>query len=92
MIKKVKNNALLIAILVTLFSLGAKNIVSAAYIAEVVHTRYDVHLVMGGTTRTTYSWMNLYYHRGFKLNRIETLRRDYGINPGFLHIYHYSTY
>ena len=92
MVKKVKKNALLIAILATLLGLGAKNSVSAAYIAEVVNTRYDVHLVMGGTTRTTYTWKQLFYHSGFKLKNIKTYRRDYGINPGFLHIYNYITY
>lgn len=45
MVKKVKKNALLIAILATLLGLGAKNIVSAANIASVVHTKYEVHLV-----------------------------------------------
>lgn len=55
MVKKVKKNALLIAILATLLGLGAKNIVSAANIASVVHTKYEVHLVMGGVTRTSYS-------------------------------------
>lgn len=92
MVKKVKKNALLIAILATLLALGAKNIVSAANIASVVHTKYEVHLVMGGVTRTSYSWMNLYYHRGFRVSKIERINRYGGINPAFLYIYHYQTY
>ncbi|WP_259334779.1 hypothetical protein [Streptococcus constellatus] len=83
---------MLIAILATLLGLGAKNIVSAAYIATVVHTKYEIHLVMGGITRTTYSWMNLYYNRGFRVSNIERIKRYEGINPAFLYIYHYSTY
>ena len=86
MVKKVKKNALLITILATLLGLGAKNIVSAANIASVVHTKYEVHLVMGGVTRTSYS------HRGFRVSKIERINCYEGINPAFLYIYHYQTY
>lgn len=92
MVKKAKKNALLIAIVATLLGLGAKNIVSAAYIASVVHTKYEVHLIMGGTTRTSYSWMNLYYHRGFRVSSIDRHDSYEGINPTTLYTYHYYTY
>ncbi|MBZ2020944.1 hypothetical protein [Streptococcus sanguinis] len=92
MIKKVKKNALLIAILATLLGIGAKNSVSAANVATVIHTKYEIHLVMGGITRTSYSWMNLYYHTGFRVSNVERINRYEGINPAFLYVYHYKIY
>ncbi|GAB2022387.1 hypothetical protein RyT2_14610 [Pseudolactococcus yaeyamensis] len=90
MVKKMKKNALLIAIVATLLGLGAKNVVSAAQIADVANTRYEIWYVYGGSS-TTYTWRTLNFRNGFRYTT-SAERRDYGINPGYLYTYHYTTY
>ena len=60
MIKKMKKNALLVAIVATLFGLGAKNVASAAQVASVSSTRYEIWYVYGGS-RTTYLVMYCFF-------------------------------
>ena len=60
MIKKMKKNALLVAIVATLFGLGAKNVASAAQVASVPSTRYEIWYVYGGS-RTTYTVMYCFF-------------------------------
>ena len=60
MIKKMKKNALLVAIVATLFGLGAKNVASAAQVASVPSTRYEIWYVYGGS-RTTYLVMYCFF-------------------------------
>ena len=90
MIKKMKKNALLVAIVATLFGLGAKNVASAAQVASVPSTRYEIWYVYGGS-RTTYTWRNLSFRNGYSYSTTSK-RQDYGINPGYLYTSHYTTY
>ena len=90
MIKKIKKNMLLVAILSSLLALGIKNTVSALQMASVPRTRYEIYYVMGGTN-VSYTWFDLTFRRGYSA-WTTTERRDYGINPGILYTYHYSTY
>lgn len=90
MIKKFKNNTMLVVISVALFILGAKNVVSAYRVADVPHTRYEIYHVMG-TTTVNYSWRTIRYNRGYTYTTTR-VRKDYGVNPAFLYTYHYNTY
>ncbi|GGE32428.1 hypothetical protein GCM10011510_12160 [Streptococcus himalayensis] len=90
MIQKIKKNSLLCSIVLILMGLGAKNIVSAIQVAEVLNTRYEIYLVMGNT-RTSYTYRTIQFRR-YYTSYITSERRDYGINPGVLYTYHYNTY
>lgn len=89
MIKKLKKNAFLLAIIASLLGLGAKNIVSAIQVATVVRTQYVIHWVMGAGSKTTYTYTEVRFHKYYK-RRAETVRKDYGINPAFLTTYYYT--
>ncbi|CAM3023229.1 hypothetical protein [Pseudolactococcus laudensis] len=89
MIKKMKKNGLLLAIVITLFGLGAKSVVSAYQIATVANTRHEVWYVYGGS-KTTYTYRQLTFRSNFSFYVSAPVRRDEGINPGYLYTYRYT--
>ncbi|MBM7637003.1 hypothetical protein [Streptococcus loxodontisalivarius] len=89
-IKFIKRNILLIAIVTTLLGTFAYNTVSSIQVATVVNTKYEIHFVYGGR-KTTYSWRQLQYRNSFRYTTT-SVRRDYGINPGYFYTYYYTTY
>ncbi|MDR1606753.1 MAG: hypothetical protein LBS41_06570 [Streptococcaceae bacterium] len=89
MLKKIKKNALLIAIVTILLGLGVKSTVSAIQVATVTRTKYEILYVYGGSS-TSYTYTDVYFRNSFYCSSVETSRRDYGINPGYLTTYGYT--
>lgn len=90
MVKMFKKNGLLIVILLALLGFGVKNAVSAAQVATVPNTRYEIWYVYGGSN-VSYTWRQLNFNQGYNYTTT-SIRQDYGINPGYLYTYHYTVY
>lgn len=90
MVKKIKKNGLLIVILLALFGFGVKHVVSAAQVASVPATRYEVWYVYGGK-KVSYRWKQLNFRNGFDYTTT-SYPKSYGINPGTMTIYNYRVY
>lgn len=88
MVKKFKKNRLLLVILLALFGFGVKQVVSAAQVASVPATRYEVWYVYGGK-KVSYRWKQLNFKNGFSY-RTTSRRYDDGVNPGYMYTYHYT--
>ena len=88
MVKKFKKNRLLLVILLALFGFGVKHVVSAAQVASVPATRYEVWYVYGGK-KVSYRWKQLNFKNGFS-HRTTSRRYDDGVNPGYMYTYHYT--